>query len=193
MRPVTGLESRQLAVLAKTAAGSVDCGDDSLDRLHRRSEMLGIRYHHVHRSAEGRSSMRGAGHDAPLTVLADDELPVLADPVESPDEVLEVADGVLDVVVDADAIVDDEALTDDVPGWVSAATAGQRGHRDRARGCERSCEPATQTECAITFRNRDASLRCRHHNDSRGCTDGNCVQVPAAMVHAASGPRRAHP
>jgi hypothetical protein len=71
----------------------------------------------MHRGAEGSSSMRGAGHDAPLTVLADDAFPVLADPVESADELLlAVADGVLEVV-DADDIVDVEAaLTADVPG-----------------------------------------------------------------------------
>jgi len=66
--------------------------------------------------------MRGVRHDAPLTVLADDEFPVLTEPVDSAEELLEVADGVLVVATDVDVVLSDDALlTDDVPGCVSAA------------------------------------------------------------------------
>ena len=65
--------------------------------------------------------MRGKGHEPPLTVLAEDELPVLADPVDSDDPVLvdeddEDADGVGVVVV-----VDD--VTDDVEAPLVAEPA----------------------------------------------------------------------
>jgi hypothetical protein len=43
--------------------------------------------------------VRGQGHDPPVTVLADDALPVLAEPVDSDEELLLDADGVV-VVVD---------------------------------------------------------------------------------------------
>jgi hypothetical protein len=63
--------------------------------------------------------MRDRGHEPPLTVLADDALPALADPVESEDDPLLVdddeADGVVVVVVD-DVIDDvDAVLVVDVP------------------------------------------------------------------------------
>jgi hypothetical protein len=66
--------------------------------------------------------MRGKGHEPPLTVLAEDELPVLADPVDREDE----ADGVGIVVVvvpvaeDLDEVV---VLLDvvDVAAFVCAA------------------------------------------------------------------------
>ena len=51
--------------------------------------------------------MRGKGHEPPLTVLAEDELPVLADPVDREDE----ADGVgVAVVVVPVAEVPDEVV-----------------------------------------------------------------------------------
>ena len=64
--------------------------------------------------------MRDEGHEPPLTVLADDALPALADPVESEDDPLLVdeedeADGVA-AGVDVDAIDDVDAVLDvDVP------------------------------------------------------------------------------
>jgi hypothetical protein len=67
--------------------------------------------------------MRGKGHEPPLTVLAEDELPMLADPVERDDPVLvddeEDADGV-GVVVVVDDVSDDveSALVAEVPAWV---------------------------------------------------------------------------
>jgi hypothetical protein len=51
--------------------------------------------------------MRGKGHEPPLTVLAEDELPVLADPVDSDDPVL------VDVDDEGVAVVVDD-VTDDV-------------------------------------------------------------------------------
>jgi hypothetical protein len=136
--------------------------------------------------------MCGAGHDAPLTVLADDAFPVLADPVESAEELLEVADGVLDVVVDADAIDVDAALTDDVPGCVSAAS------------------PASAATATVLVAASDrVSLPRRRRARSRSATvmrrfgaaitttpaaapTAVASRVQAAMVRAASEPRRAH-
>ena len=58
--------------------------------------------------------MRGQGHEPPLTVLADDELPALTDPVESEDDPLvdeeALGDGVAVVVVDD--VIDDVAVVD---------------------------------------------------------------------------------
>ena len=64
--------------------------------------------------------MRGQGHEPPLTVLAEDELPELADPVESDDDPLlvdeEEGDGVaVAVVVD---VIDNAVLVVDVPASV---------------------------------------------------------------------------
>ena len=78
--------------------------------------------------------MRGKGHEPPLTVLAEDELPVLADPVDSEDPVLvdedDDEDGVGVAVVVDDVTDDVEAtLFVEVPALVwyaatpSAATA----------------------------------------------------------------------
>jgi hypothetical protein len=63
--------------------------------------------------------MRDQGHEPPLTVLADDALPELADPVESEDDPLladeeDEADGVA-AAVDVDAIDVDAVLDVDVP------------------------------------------------------------------------------
>jgi hypothetical protein len=66
--------------------------------------------------------MRSQGHEAPLTVLAEDALPVLAEPVDRDDELLLDADGVgvllTDVVVMS---VVDVAVV--VPACVCAAMA----------------------------------------------------------------------
>jgi hypothetical protein len=85
----------------------------------------------VHRCAESAPSIRGKGHEPPLTVLAEDELPVLAEPVESDDDpVLDEDDdedeadddaGVV-AVPDEDIVVEDDALPAvlAVPAWVCA-------------------------------------------------------------------------
>ena len=86
--PFARLKAGQLAVIAKAAACHVDGGDDRLDRRGCGVEAVGGRDHHVHRRAESGTSMRGKGHEPPLTVLADDALPELADPVESEDDPL---------------------------------------------------------------------------------------------------------
>jgi hypothetical protein len=85
----------------------------------------------VHRCAESAPSIRGKGHEPPLTVLADDELPVLADPVDSEDDpVLEVDeededdedDGVGVLAVAEDDITALLAVLD-VPACVCAASS----------------------------------------------------------------------
>jgi hypothetical protein len=69
--------------------------------------------------------MGGQRHDPPVTVLAEDELPVLADPVDSDDELLDeeelldVGDGV--AVLDDDMVVDEVDVPLEVPAWVCAA------------------------------------------------------------------------
>jgi hypothetical protein len=83
----------------------------------------------VHRCAESAPSIRGKGHEPPLTVLAEDELPVLAEPVESDDDPVleededEDDDGVVVVVPEEDIAVEDDAPVAvlDVPAWVCAA------------------------------------------------------------------------
>jgi hypothetical protein len=68
--------------------------------------------------------MRGKGHEPPVTVLADEELPVLADPVESDDDPVLVADGDADAdwlaVLVVDDVIDDvdNGLVVDVPASV---------------------------------------------------------------------------
>jgi hypothetical protein len=47
----------------------------------------------VHGCAERGASIRTKGHEPPLTVLAEDELPELADPVDSEDEPVDVVVG----------------------------------------------------------------------------------------------------
>ena len=79
----------------------------------------------MHRCSESGSSIRGKGHEPPLTVLAEEELPELADPVESADDPVleEDEDGEGVVVVDViDEVV--ALLVADVPACVAAdATA----------------------------------------------------------------------
>jgi hypothetical protein len=67
--------------------------------------------------------MRSQGHDPPLTVLAEDELPVLADPVDSDEdelldeeELLDVGDGV--AVLEDDVVVEDVDVVPAVPARV---------------------------------------------------------------------------
>jgi hypothetical protein len=64
--------------------------------------------------------MRGQGHDPPLTVLAEDELPALADPVDSDEEeLLAAGDGV--AVLDDEVVVEDVDVVPAVPACVCAA------------------------------------------------------------------------
>jgi hypothetical protein len=73
----------------------------------------------------------GEGHEPPLTVLAEEEFPVLADPVESDDDPVldeefdeaDDADGVAVVVVPVDDVTEDvdTLLAVDAPACVSAA------------------------------------------------------------------------
>ena len=117
--------------------------------------------------------MRGKGHEPPLTVLAEDELPVLADPVDSDDPLLvdDDEDGV-GVAVVVDDVTDDveAALVAEVPALVwyaatpSAATAAVA---DDAEGCR---ELSAQAERAIALGHGDASLRGGHHRTSCGWT-----------------------
>jgi hypothetical protein len=80
----------------------------------------------VHRRPESGTSIRGKGHEPPLTVLAEDELPVLAVPVDSEvdpvlvDDEEDDVDGVA-VPVDVDDVTVDVAAvlaTVDVPACV---------------------------------------------------------------------------
>ncbi len=100
--------------------------------------------------------MRGKGHEPPLTVLADDELPELADPVDSDDPELvdedeDDEDGV-GVAVVVDDVTDDveAALVAEVPALVwyaatpSAATAAA---------------PATPKDAVSLLRRRSARSR----------------------------------
>jgi hypothetical protein len=81
----------------------------------------------VHRGPESGTSIRGKGHEPPLTVLAEEALPVLADPVESDDApLLDDVDGVtVVVVVPADDVLDEVVAPLDfvaAPGLPCAAT-----------------------------------------------------------------------
>jgi hypothetical protein len=66
----------------------------------------------VHRRAERRASRRSKGHEPPLTVLAEDELPELADPVDSDDDPV-------DVDVDAGVVVVVAVAPDDATDVVT--------------------------------------------------------------------------
>jgi hypothetical protein len=75
----------------------------------------------VHRGSERGASLRGQGHEAPLTALAEDALPVLAEPVDN-DELLLDAEGVAVLLTDVVVMsVVDVAVV--VPTCVYAATA----------------------------------------------------------------------
>ncbi len=114
MRSITRHEPAQLAVVAKAAACLVDGGDNSFHRGRGRTQAVRVGDQDVHRCPKSSASMRGQGHEPPLTVLADDELPALTDPVESEDDPLvdeeALGDGVAVVVVDD--VIDDVAVVD---------------------------------------------------------------------------------
>jgi hypothetical protein len=121
--------------------------------------MLRIRDHDVHRRPEGGSSMRNDCHEPPVTVLADDELPVLADPGDSEDELLEeelldeeplaVGEGVV-VPVPMVVVVDAADPADDVPACVRAAAVARTAT---------ATAPATPAEAMSLVRRRNALSR----------------------------------
>jgi hypothetical protein len=76
--------------------------------------------HDVHRGAECGAPEGRQRHDAPLTVLADEALPLLAEPLESDEELLlDVGEEVLVVAV---VVIDAVVAAVVVPAWVNAAT-----------------------------------------------------------------------
>src|SRR5580700_4600954 len=83
----------------------------------------------MHRRAERGASIRTMSHEPPLTVLAEDALPELADPVDSDDDpvAVEVDAGVAVVVALEDATDDVVTLPADVadPASVCAATTAR--------------------------------------------------------------------
>ncbi len=131
----------ELAVIAEPAARAVDRVDDALHRRGCALQVLGIGDDHLHEGSERRSPVRGDGHEAPLTALADDELPLLAEPVASGAAVLLDA-GV--VVID----VVDVALR--VPAYVCAESA--------ARATTATVAP-TPDDTVSFFRNLSARSR----------------------------------
>ncbi len=137
--------------------------------------------------------MRGVRHDAPLTVLAVDEVPVLAEPVDSAEELLEVAEGVLVVATDVDAVLTDDALlTDEVPGCVSAASPA------RAATATVLVAPSSRTSLPRNRRARSRSATViRRFGAAITATPGAGLpgvvsRVPAVRVPGAVGQRRAH-
>jgi hypothetical protein len=103
-----------------------------------------IRDHHLHEGAERRPPVRCVGHEAPLTALADEELPLLAEPVASADgdevAVLEVDVVVIDVV--------DVAVT--APACVCAESAARAAT---------ATVPAIPDDTVSFLRNRSARSR----------------------------------
>jgi hypothetical protein len=95
--------------------------------------------------------MGGKNHDPPVTVLADEELPVLADPVDSADDPVLVDEGD-GVAVAADDVIDDvdTVLVVDVPASVwYAATAS----------AATAAVPTTPKEAVSFLRRRSARSR----------------------------------
>ena len=82
--------------------------------------MRGIRHHHVHRGAERGAPEGREGHDAPVTVLADEALPLVAEPLDRDDELLDEAGEVVPVV--AVVVIDAVDPAVDVPECVLAAS-----------------------------------------------------------------------
>jgi hypothetical protein len=91
----------------------------------------------------------GGGHEAPLTALADDELPVLAEPVASDEELLLEAEGaaVLDAAVVVIDVVDVAVL---VPACVCA---------ERTASAATATVPAMPDDAVSFLRSRSARSR----------------------------------
>lgn len=113
-------EKAELAVVSEAAAGPVDRIDNALHRRGRALQVIRIRDDHLHEGPEGCAPVRGDGHEAPLTVLADDELPLLAEPVASGDGVAVLDVAVLGVEVVVIDVVDVAVM---VPACVCAESA----------------------------------------------------------------------
>jgi hypothetical protein len=93
--------------------------------------------------------VRREGHEAPLTVLADDELPVLADPVASGVVVLLDAEGVAVLEVEV-VVIDVVDVAVVVPAWVCAASAARAAT---------ATVPAMPDDTVSCFRNLSARSR----------------------------------
>jgi hypothetical protein len=93
--------------------------------------------------------VRDCGHEPPLTVLADEALPLLADPLESDEELLldDVGLAVLDVAVVVMDVVDVAVL---VPAWVCAESAAS---------ATTATVPAIPDDAVSRLRNRSARSR----------------------------------
>ena len=154
---VACLEAAQFAVVAEAAARHVDGGDNLLHGGARRAEVLRIGNDHVHRRAERGASIRTRGHEPPLTVLAEDELPELAEPVDSDDDPVGVDVGVAVGVADA---LDD--ATDDVATSLA-------GVEDPACVCAATSASAA-TEAVPSTPNAVVSLPRRRSARSRSAT-----------------------
>jgi hypothetical protein len=99
--------------------------------------------------------MHGQVHDPPVTVLAEDEFPALADPVESDEDELLDDEELLDVGFGV-ALLDDVVVDDDVdvvpvaPAWVCAAATASTAT---------ATVPSTPAEAASRPRRRSARSR----------------------------------
>jgi hypothetical protein len=91
--------------------------------------------------------MRGDGHEAPLTVLADDELPLLAEPVASGDGVAVLVAAVLEVAV---VVIDVVDVAVAVPACVCAESAARAATAN---------VPAMPDDTVSLFRNLSARSR----------------------------------
>ncbi len=120
--------------------------------------MIGIGDDHLHQGPECGSPVRGDGHEAPLTVLADDELPLLAEPVASGDgvEVAVLDLAVPDVVVDVIDVVEPAVV---VPACVCAESAAR---------ATTATVPAMPDETVSFFRNLSARSRSATVSRRRG-------------------------
>jgi hypothetical protein len=93
--------------------------------------------------------MRDDGHDPPVTVLAEEELPALADPVDrDDDEPLDAGDGVVAVPMVVEVAAVDPV--DDVPACVRAAAVASAAT---------ATVPATPAQAMSLVRRRSAWSR----------------------------------
>jgi hypothetical protein len=111
----------------------------------------------VHRCSESGSSIRCKGHEPPLTVLAEEELPELADPVESADDPVLEADEVEEGVVVVD-VAPVEEVTDEVVALVVADVPACVA-ADAAPSTTTAALPATPKDIVSLRRRRNARSR----------------------------------
>jgi hypothetical protein len=102
---------------------------------------------HLHQGPESRSPVRGDGHEAPLTVLAEDELPLLAEPVASGDGVAVLDAAVPDVAV---VVIDEVDVAVVAPACVCA---------DNAPRAATASVPANPDDTVSFLRNLSARSR----------------------------------